>query len=393
MLNSFYLAGKYLRFNKLKTMILISCITLVSSLPINLNLLLAESEKQLMERANSTPLVIGEKGSDLDLVINTLYFTSQPPAKLKMTEIDKIKQTKLAISIPIYNQFTARKYPIVGTSLDYFNFRKLVLDQGNYFRILGDCVIGATIAEKLNLKVGDSLISSPETLFDLGGIYPLKMKVVGILKSNQTADDNAIFTDIKTTWIIQGLGHGHLDLIKSGDSSIILKREQKNVAANAKLPEYNEITSDNLNSFHFHGNLSDFPLTAIIAIPSTPKSEALLRGIYQKDASIAQIVKPTKTIEELLLEVFKIRNLLNAIFILVIITTLIAIILIFNLSLRLRQKEMTTNFYLGCSRSMIVQLITAEILIILIISATLTTGITWGLNRFNNQIIRVLILQ
>ena len=92
------------------------------------------------------------------------------------------------------------------------------------------------------------------------------------------------------------------------------------------------------------------------------------------------------------MEVFKIRNILNAIFLLVILTTLIAIILIFNLSLRLRQREITTNFYLGCSRLKIAQLITAEILIILLISATLTGSISVGLNSLNSQAVRALIL-
>ena len=91
------------------------------------------------------------------------------------------------------------------------------------------------------------------------------------------------------------------------------------------------------------------------------------------------------------MEVFKIRNILNAIFALVILTTLIAITLIFNLSLRLRQREITTSFYLGCSRSTITRLITAEILIILLISASLTGGITVGLNSLNSQVIRALI--
>ena len=392
MLNSIYLAWKYLTFHKLKTTILISCITLVGSLPISLNLFLAESERQLMARATSTPLIIGAKGSDLDLTINSLYFTSQLPEKITMAEISQINQTKLANSIPLYIQFKARNYPIIGTSLDYFEFRNLSLQEGSYFGILGDCVVGASVAQKLGLKVGDSIVSSPQNLFDLGGVYPLKMKIVGILKNNQTADDLAIFVDLKTAWIIEGLGHGHLDLAKSGTPDVILKQEPGNMAANAKLPEYNEITPENLDSFHFHGDKNDFPLTAIIAIPETQKSEALLRGRYQAETSTRQIVKPTQTIQELWLEVFKIRNILNAVFILVIFTTALAIILIFNLSLRLRQGEIKTNFYLGCSRSTITQLITAEILIIVLISSSLTFGITVGMKNFNRQVIRALIL-
>ncbi|MGK7932498.1 MAG: ABC transporter permease [Microcystaceae cyanobacterium] len=392
MLDSFYLAWQYLKFNKLKTIIIIACVTVVGSLPINLNLFLAESEKQLMMRANSTPLIIGAKGSDLDLTINTLYFTSQPPERIKMADVSQINNTKLAHPIPIYSQFKARNYPIIGTNLDYFSFRRLSLKEGRYFSILGECVLGASIAQKLNLQVGDTIVSSPENLFDLGGTYPLKMKVVGILDSSKTADDLAIFTDLKTTWIIEGLGHGHLDLVESGTPDVILKQDQQNISANAKLKEYNEITNENLTSFHFHGEQDNFPLTGIIAIPKNQKAEALLRGEYQVETSIHQIIKPTNTIQELLLEVFKIRNLLNVVFVIVILATAITIFLVFNLSLKLRQREMETNFSLGCSRATNTKLIISEIVIIILISSSLTLGITVSLKNLNTQIIRALIL-
>jgi len=68
MIDSLYIAWKYINFNKIKTITLVGCITLISFLPMALQLLLDESERQLMSRAVSTPLVVGSKGSALDLV-------------------------------------------------------------------------------------------------------------------------------------------------------------------------------------------------------------------------------------------------------------------------------------------------------------------------------------
>ena len=67
----------------------------------------------------------------------------------------------------------------------------------------------AEVARELELRPGDSIISSPENAFDLAGVYPLKMKVTGILEKSHTSDDLAVFVDLKTAWVIQGLGHGH----------------------------------------------------------------------------------------------------------------------------------------------------------------------------------------
>ena len=117
------------------------------------------------------------------------------------------------------------------------------------FAMLGQCVIGAEVAMKLDLKPGDYIVSSPETLFDIAGVYPLKMKITGVLASTHGADDLAVFVDIQTAWVIQGLGHGHKDVTRTTDSSVILKKEEGNVTANAKLIQYAEITEDNIDSF------------------------------------------------------------------------------------------------------------------------------------------------
>jgi putative ABC transport system permease protein len=88
MLDSFYIAWKYISYNKVKTAVLMACITLISFLPFALQLLLNESERQLMSRAFETPLVVGKKGSALDLVMNTLYFGDDVPELMTMAASD-----------------------------------------------------------------------------------------------------------------------------------------------------------------------------------------------------------------------------------------------------------------------------------------------------------------
>ena len=57
--------------------------------------------------------------------------------------------------------------------------------------VLGECVLGSEVAEILGTEVGGTVISSPESVFDLAGTYPLKMEVVGVLAPSFTADDEA----------------------------------------------------------------------------------------------------------------------------------------------------------------------------------------------------------
>jgi putative ABC transport system permease protein len=392
MFDSFYIAWRYTSYNKIKTATLIACITLVSFLPASLQLLLEESERQLMSRAVSTPLVIGAKGSSLDLVMNSLYFSDEVPELIRMEASERVMDTNLALPIPVYVRFHARGNPIVGTTIDYFDFRGLQVAAGRNLAVLGDCVLGAEVAEKFNLNPGDSLMSSPETLFDLAGVYPLKMKVVGVLKKSHTSDDLAIFVDLKTAWVIQGLGHGHKDVTRVSDQTLILKRTEDNVAATAKLYHYTEITEKNIDSFHFHGDTSIYPITAVIAVPYDAKAGTILRGRYLSRGETHQIIKPGEVIDSLLQNIFRIKKVLDAVISVVTLATILAIVLVFALSLRLRQREIQTIFKLGCRRMTIARLVAAEIGIIVCISGVLCAALIVTVNQFSNDLVRVLFI-
>jgi putative ABC transport system permease protein len=393
MIDTFYIAWKYVSYNKIKTATLVACITLISFLPLSLELLLDESERQLMSRAVSTPLVVGAKGSALDLVMNTLYFGDEVPELITLEASDRVLDTDLALPIPVYVRFRARGNPIVGTTLDYLDFRGLRVAKGRNIAILGDCVVGAKVAESLDLEPGDGLVSSPETLFDLAGIYPLKMKVVGVLEKSHTSDDLGVFVDLKTAWVIQGLGHGHEDVTKLKDPTLVLKRSESNVAATAKLYHYTEITPDNIDSFHFHGDLSSYPITAVIAVPHDTKSGTILQGRYLSKEEIHQIVRPEEVIDGLLQNIFRIKNVLDAVISVVALATVLAIFLVFALSLRLRKREIQTIFKLGCSRATIARLLTAEIFIIVLISGILCGALIFTVNSFANDLVRMLFIR
>ena len=393
MIDSLYIAWQYVRFNKVKTITLVACITLIAFLPASLQLLLGESERQLMARAATTPLVVGAKGSALDLVMNTLYFSDEVPELITQAAADQIEETDLALPIPVYIRFRAWGNPIVGTTFDYFDFRGLKIAQGRQLAVLGECVLGAKIAQKLGIGPGDSMVSSPENLFDLAGIYPLKMKVVGVLEKSHSSDDLAVFVDLKTAWVIQGLGHGHEDVTRLKDPTLIYKRTDSNVAATAKLFHHTEITGKNIDSFHFHGNLSNYPVTAIITVPYDTKSGTILRGRYLSGDEPLQIVRPVDVIDSLLQNIFRIKNVLDAIISVVAVAMGFAIVLVFALSLRLRQREIQTIFRLGCSRMTIARLLSAEILIIVFLSGVLCAAMVFTVEHYSSDLVRMLFIR
>ena len=133
--------------------------------------------------------------------------------------------------------------------------------------------------------MGDQVLSSAGSAFDVAGAFPLKMPVVGVLKPTSTVDDEAVFVDVKTTWVISGLAHGHdnVNAAPEGDPGV-LKREEGNVVANATVLSYTQITPENLQSFHFHGDPDGFPVDAVLAVPTNRKSGILFGDDTRKRA-------------------------------------------------------------------------------------------------------------
>lgn len=388
----FYLSLQYARHHRTKLAVLTAAITLACWLPLAIQSVVDQTARQLLARADNTPLVIGAPGSPLELSLGSLYFKSRNQATLPFNELDRLVQTGHARGIPLYYRFRAQDHPIVGTTPEYFSFRKLQLAQGRLPAILGEAVIGANVARAMKLSLGDSVTSSAESVFDLAGVYPLKMKVVGIIAPSLGPDDDAVFVDLKTTWVIQGLGHGHQGLNRQDAVGQILKREGDNIVANASVRQYNEITPHNLDSFHFHGDLSGHPISAIIPLPQSDKSRALLLGHYLEEREDVQIVRSQRVIAELLDTVFTVRNYIITGIALVAVATALVAMLVFYLSLRLRQGERFTLARIGASRLQITALMATEVLVVTILGVALSTLLALLTSQFGLALMQQLIM-
>ena len=131
----------------------------------------------------------------------------------------------------------------------------------------------------------------------------------------------------------------------------------------------------------------------MIAVPYNEKSGTILRGRYLSKDETRQIVKPAEVIDGLLQNIFRIKNVLDAVIAVVALATILALVLVFTLSLRLRQREIKTIFKLGCARMTIARLLAAEICTIIIISAVLCGALIGGINYFSNDLVRMLFIR
>ncbi len=387
-----YMAWRYLVYHRIKTLVLLLSITLIVFIPTGLRVLVRQSEQQLTARAQATPLLVGARGSPLELVLSSLYFTAEVPQRMVYGEVGRIAATNLARPIPLYVRFRSRDDPIVATTLDYFHFRGLRVAVGRQMMRLGDCVVGAEVARRRRIGPGDSIVSSPESVFDLAGVYPLKMRVTGVLGFSDTPDDDAIFVDLKTAWVIEGFAHGHEDLADPTAAAGVLRREGNRITANASVVQYNEITDANIDSFHFHGDADEFPITAVIAVPPDRKSATLLMGRYQA-AEAHQLLRPVGVMNELLATILTVETFVLAAVVVVGSATVATAVLVFMLSLRIRRREIETMIKIGAARGAITGVLASEMILVIAAAVALSLVLTWITGLYASDLMRVLILQ
>ena len=368
----------YLRRHRGKTALLIAAISLSLILPFAVAHTVRLAEQHLRARADSTPLIFGAAGSELELVFNSLYFSKPDISGVSAGDAEALASKSMARVIPIHARFSARGFPVIGTSLDYFEFRQLTIADGGNFIRLGDCVLGTKVAKELGLAPGDSLITTPDALFDMAGTFPLKMRITGVLAPSGGPDDNAVFADTRTSWVVAGLAHGHQDATTTDEDQKLKSEEgdaNSNITLNASVVQYNEVTPENIGSFHFHGDPADFPLTASIVLPRDTKAETLLFGRYADDEANAQLLRPRTVMDDLFDTVFRIRDLVLLALAAVALAAAAIAILVFALSNRLRTREFQNLENLGADPATVRFLVSFEAAFVIVASIIITASV------------------
>jgi len=369
-----YLAWRHANAHRGRSLLLVCCIALALWVPWTAGALAERYDTDLRARAASTPLVIGAPGNRYDLTLAALYFRPSELETVAYSELERLQREGRAVCIPLHMRSTARGFPIVATSIEYIEFRRLALASGRDALRIGEVALGADVAEQLALTVGDPLFSDPTELYDISRPSALRMRVAGVYERTGTPDDGAVFCDVRTAWVLEGIAHGHDDA-DDIDEALVLSRSESSVSVSGALIEHAEVTPENEASFHYHGDTALLPLTAILALPHSRKDAILLKSAINARRD-HQAVTPSLVIEDLLGVVFRIKAFFDLVGLFLIATTAALVALVFLLSSRLRAAEMRTLDRIGAPRRAALGLIGLEVLGVLVLATAAAGGAT-----------------
>lgn len=384
-----YLALRHIMFHRLRSLTLVLVMATLITIPLLAEALTHAAETRMMARAEATPMIYGAAGAPLDLTLSAAYFRGDIDRMISMADYEWLLSTRQADLAPIHYAGTTNKFPIIGTDIDYFRLRGLTPIYGRLPVRIGEAVLGANVAKRLGIGVGDTFASDVQQVFNLAGAYPVGMIVSGVLAPTGTSDDHAVLTDLRTGWIVFGFGHGHEELTRQTNAALLLGAgDEMGVTANASLPTYQTISADRLADFHFHGAPEAFPLSAVLVFPHDAKASALIRGRVADREAPVQILRASEQIQSLMDNVFQVKVVLQGVMLAVSIAALLALGLVVWLSVQMRRREFDLAERLGARLGLSALLVTTELGLLASIALAFSLSVIWGATQFETQLMQ-----
>jgi putative ABC transport system permease protein len=307
-------------------------------------------------------LIVGAKGSPLQLVLNSVYLISKPienvpwscaqefrPAAARGDGRDGRYAGSVKTAVPICMGDYFRSHRVVGTSAAYFD--RLTLGGGEPFRFAAGenfrdadffgGVLGAEVARGLGLRVGDEF--SPTHGADDGLVHD-PFVVRGILARTDTPVDRGVYVNMEGFY----LQEGHAKPVAGGESAA--PREPAAPAGGQPLPlpaEQREVTAI---------------LVETAALPGLP-AELMAMGVKQaiNEGRDGQAAEPVREIRQLLdLFVRPLELLLVLVTALVVIVSAIGILVSMVGSALERSRDVAVMRALGARRGHVLATVLIE---------------------------------
>jgi ABC-type lipoprotein release transport system permease subunit len=168
-------------------------------------------------------LVVGKKGSSLQLVMNTVYYMDRPIENIPWSYYKEFlaasrrsdgEEGKFAPwidkAVPVNLGDYFHGFRVVGTTPDMFGALELTPGQEFEFSAGENFprddyftgVIGATVARQTGLRVGDAF--QPTHAADDGHVHEEEFRITGILARTGTPIDRAVYVNIEGFYLLEG---------------------------------------------------------------------------------------------------------------------------------------------------------------------------------------------
>jgi len=218
----FGLSLAYLRARVFGTCLSLLLLALGVGMIVLLLLFSAKLGERLTRDAAGLDLVVGAKGSPLQLILSSIYHLDIPTGNIPVTEVERWRRHDLVEAvIPLALGDSLGGFRIVGTETAYAENYNAMLAEGRFWQEPLEAVLGSDVAAKTGLLVGDRF-------FGNHGLAPggpthgdHAYEVVGLLAPSTSVIDRLVLTDVDSIWTSHGINVANdIEAAKDGEISL-----------------------------------------------------------------------------------------------------------------------------------------------------------------------------
>ena len=200
-MNAWRLAIAQLLRKPLQTVLAVMLLALGIATLVFVVLVQGQLSRQLTRDAQGIDLVVGAKGSPLQLILSAVYHIDVPTGNVALAAVDQLRANRLiAQVIPVSLGDSYRGFRIVGTEPALIEHYRGRLAFGALWTALMQAVLGAEVARTTGLSVA-STFAGTHGLTEGGATHEESMySVVGVLMPTGTVLDRLVITDKASVW-------------------------------------------------------------------------------------------------------------------------------------------------------------------------------------------------
>ncbi len=217
------------------------------ALGVGLTSLLLLVNKQLTDKFEKNlagvDVVVGAKCSPLQLILCNMYHVDVPTGNISLKSARPFLNPRHPLikkSVPLSLGDSYKTYRIVGTLPDFVDLYKGQIAEGKLWNVAMETTIGATVADKTGLKIGDSFSSNHGLTTDGEEHDAAKFKVVGIFQPTGTVLDQLILTASESAWQV----HEHHETEEISDAKSDTTLQISNFKLQIEDPRTRLLTAD-----------------------------------------------------------------------------------------------------------------------------------------------------
>ena len=206
------LSASYLRARPLNTALSLLLLAMGVATIVLLILVVTQAEERMNQDARGIDLVVGAKGSPMQLILSGIYHLDAPTGNIPLAAAQQLaKHRFIKRAMPLALGDSWKGYRIVGAGHEYPGHYGATPAEGRLWEKPMEAVLGAQVAVRTGVGVGGRFVGAHGTGGEGAEHGDRPYTVVGVLSRTGGVLDRLVLTSIESVWHVHEEHQGPAD--------------------------------------------------------------------------------------------------------------------------------------------------------------------------------------